>query len=149
MKYYLFVLASLFSLPSLSYELEGFGIDLGLWSGHRSYVKEEIGDDCFNETHNLIGVTYNGYSFGRYKNTVCEESFYLGKEYGLHKSKYGELKAGLALATGYVKYNHERILAFPHLSYTVPVSTYLSTRFMYIPKSLVGVSFHVPLNLEF
>ncbi len=57
---------------------------LGMFSHHTSK------NDEHNETHNLIGLDYKGYSIGTFKNSFSDQTFYAGISRKLYEKKLTE-----------------------------------------------------------
>lgn len=121
MKYMTVVLFLLFSFPSKSTELL-----LGGWSKH--YVNTE---EVYNEKHNMIGIKYNKWSFGKFTNSYNNKSVFLNKTFEIYR--YDDLLLGVVVGvvTGYNKKqtkiaylgSGKSIFLMPMLSYKVEFIT--------------------------
>lgn len=101
-KWLVFVTLVFLGTPALSDDWKLLG---GGWSHHLNKSKNP------NETHNMVGIQYNGVSFIKFENSEYHEAYGLGYEY--LPWSYGPVNVGgyAALWTGYRDYSIARPVA--------------------------------------
>lgn len=72
-------------------------IALGGWSYHLQ------GEGITNSVHNVLGVEYEGYSAGYFKNSYGRDTFFMGKNWSWHLQGHFNLTASLGINRGYRK----------------------------------------------
>ncbi len=135
----------------------------GLWN----FLKGEPADDAFliglfsyhtsgrdrENTHNLIGLDYRGYSFGTFKNSHSIQTYYAGLGRKLYEKKLGKNVSFDVMYKFFIMYGYAE--QYPDLFGLVPAIipmfgfnlNYFGVDFMVIPagRPVFAVSFRIPL----
>ena len=98
-----FLITLVFSLmlfscvPAFANDNTDVRVAIGGWSSHFPGAE----DGVINETHNIIGVEYKGYSAGYFKNSYDRDTFFIAKNWRWPLFENWNATASLGLNKGY------------------------------------------------